>query len=50
LTLNKDLGDGLSVSASAISTNGKGKSDFASYLTAYDVAKNTVVLGLKYSF
>lgn len=50
LTLNKDLGDGLSASLSAISTNGKGKSDFASYLTSYDVAKNAVVAGLKYSF
>ena len=34
----------------AISTNGKGKGDFASYLTGYDVAKNTTVVGLKYSF
>ena len=50
LTLNKDMGDGLSASLSAISTNGKGKSDFASYLTSYDVTKNTVVLGVKYSF
>lgn len=50
LTLNKDLGNGLSASISAISTNGKGKSDFASYLTGYDVAKNTTVVGLKYSF
>jgi len=50
LTLNKDLGDGLSASVSAISTNGKGKGDFASYLTSYDAAKNTVVVGLKYSF
>lgn len=50
LTLNKDLGNGLSASLSAISTNGKGKSDFASYLTNYDTAKNTVVAGLKYSF
>lgn len=50
LTLNKDLGDGLSASVSAISTNGKGKSDFASYLTSYDVAKNALVVGVKYSF
>ena len=50
LTLNKDLGDGLSASLSAISTNGKGKGDFASYLTSYDVAKNAVVVGVKYSF
>jgi len=50
LTLNKDLGDGLSASLSAISTNVKGKSDFASYSTSYDVAKNAVVAGIKYSF
>ena len=50
LTLNKDLGDGLSASVSAISTNGKGKSDFASYASNYDVAKNAVVVGVKYSF
>lgn len=50
LTLNKDLGDGLSASVSAISTNGKGKGDFESYLTKYDIAKNAVVVGVKYSF
>jgi uncharacterized protein (TIGR02001 family) len=50
LTLNKDLGDGLSASISAISTNGKGKGDFASYATSYDVAKSAVVAGIKYSF
>ena len=50
LTLNKDLGNGLSASVSAISTNGKGKSPFASALTSYDTAKNTTVVGLKYSF
>lgn len=50
LTLNKDLGDGWSASVSAISTNGKGKAPFASALTSYDTAKNTTVVGLKYSF
>ena len=50
LTLNKDLGDGLSASVSAISTSGKGDSDFASYLTNYDAAKNAVVVGVKYAF
>jgi len=50
LTLNKDLGDGLSASVAAISTNVKGKSDFASYASSYDVAKNAVVVGVKYSF
>ena len=50
LTLNKDLGDGWSASISAISTNGKGKGPFESALTKYDTAKNTTVVGLKYSF
>jgi uncharacterized protein (TIGR02001 family) len=50
LTLNKDLGDGLSASLSAISTNVKGKGDFASFATGYDVAKNAVVVGVKYAF
>jgi uncharacterized protein (TIGR02001 family) len=50
LTLNKDLGNGLSASLSAISTSVKGKSDFASYATGYDVAKDAVVVGVKYSF
>jgi uncharacterized protein (TIGR02001 family) len=49
LTLNKDLGDGLAASISAISTNGKGKVPFAS-TSNFDTAKNTVVVGLKYSF
>jgi uncharacterized protein (TIGR02001 family) len=50
LTLNKDLGDGLSASVSAITTSGKGQSAFASYLTSYDTAKNAVVAGVKYAF
>ena len=50
LTLNKDLGDGLVASLSAISTNGKGKDAFKSLATSYDTAKNTVVVGVKYSF
>jgi uncharacterized protein (TIGR02001 family) len=50
LTLNKDLGDGLSASVSAITTSGKGISDFASYSTNYDTAKSAVVVGVKYSF
>jgi uncharacterized protein (TIGR02001 family) len=50
LTLNKDLGDGLSASISAIATSGKGQSAFASYLSNYDVAKDAVVVGVKYSF
>ena len=50
LTLNKDLGDGLSASVSAITTSGKGISDFASWSTNYDTAKDAVVVGVKYSF
>lgn len=47
LTLNKDLGDGLSASLSAISTNGK----TASWTyNGYNQAKNTLVAGVKYSF
>ncbi len=50
LTLNKDLGDGLSASVAAIRTNRKGDSNFASALTSYDTAKNALVVGVKYSF
>jgi len=50
LTLNKDLGDGLSASVSAITNSGKGQSAFGSYLTGYDTAKNALVVGVKYSF
>jgi len=50
LTLNKDLGDGLAVSVSAITTNGK-TADFTALSTAkYNAAKNITVVGLKYSF
>ena len=50
LTLNKDFGDGLVGTVSAISTNGAGKAAFGSALTNYDTAKSTVVVGVKYSF
>ena len=50
VTLNKDLGDGLSASVSAITTSGKGQTAFASNLTSYDTAKNAVVVGVKYTF
>lgn len=50
LTLNKDLGDGLVASLSAISTNGKGKGAFQSLASGYDTAKNALVVGVKYSF
>jgi uncharacterized protein (TIGR02001 family) len=47
LTLNKDLGDGLAASLSAISTNGK--TALWTY-NGYNQAKNTLVVGIKYSF
>jgi len=47
LTLGKDLGDGLSASVAAISTNGKA-TDYT--YNGYNTAKSAVVLGLKYSF
>ena len=50
LALNKDLGDGLSASVSAITNSGKGQSAFGSYLTGYDTAKDALVVGVKYSF
>jgi uncharacterized protein (TIGR02001 family) len=50
LTLNKDFGEGLVGSLSAISTNGKGKSVFASSVSSYDTAKSALVVGVKYSF
>ncbi len=50
LTLNKDLGDGLTASVAAIRTNRKGDTNFASNLTSYDTAKNTLVVGVKYGF
>jgi uncharacterized protein (TIGR02001 family) len=50
LTLNKDLGDGLTASVAAIRTNRRGDTNFASNLTSYDTAKNTLVVGVKYGF
>ena len=50
LTLNKDLGEGLSASVSAIALKGLDKTQFNSVLTNYNVAKNTLVVGVKYTF
>lgn len=50
MTLNKDLGDGLSASLSAISTNGKAANFQATSATSYNTAKNALVAGIKYSF
>jgi uncharacterized protein (TIGR02001 family) len=49
LTLNKDMGNGLVASVSAISTNG-GVAIKNLSTTGYDAAKSTVVVGVKYSF
>lgn len=49
LTLNKDLGDGLVASVSAIATNG-GVAIKNLSTTGYDGAKNALVVGVKYSF
>ncbi len=49
LTLNKDLGDGLSVSVSAITTNAK-SSFYYSPVNNYATGKNVTVVGVKYSF
>lgn len=48
LTLNKDLGDGLSASISAISTTGGSFYNYSS--VNYNAAKNITVVGVKYSF
>ena len=50
LTLNKDLGDGLTASVAAISTNGKAANFQATSASSYNTAKNTVVVGVKYAF
>ena len=50
LTLNKDLGDGLTASVAAISTNGKASTFQATSASSYNTAKNTVVVGVKYAF
>ncbi len=49
LTLNKDFGDGLSASVSAITTNAK-SSFYYSPLNNYATGKNVTVVGVKYSF
>ena len=50
LTLNKDLGDGLSASVAAIATNGNSANFKGSYTSGYDVSKSTLVVGVKYTF
>ena len=48
LTVNKDLGDGLSASLAAISTNAKNVDAFT--INNYNTAKNAVIVGVKYAF
>jgi uncharacterized protein (TIGR02001 family) len=50
LTLNKDLGDGLTASVAAISTTGNAKNFIDLSSTKYNAAKNAVVVGVKYAF
>ena len=52
LTLNKDLGDGLSASVAAISTNAKGGAGefYSSPYKSFNQGKNALVVGVKYSF
>ena len=51
LTLAKDLGNGLVVSAAAIGTNTKkGAAEFYSDSNNKDLGKSTLVVGLKYNF
>ena len=47
LTLNKDMGRGMTGSVSAIATNGK---EAAWTYNGYNLAKSAVVVGLKYTF
>ena len=50
LTVNKDLGEGLSASVAAIATNGNSTNFKNLSGTAYDASKSTLVVGVKYAF
>ena len=50
LTLNKDLGNGLSASVAAIATSGKKEVFETTSKSLYNTAKDAVVVGVKYSF
>lgn len=50
LTLAKDLGNGVSLTAAAITTNAKNNSNFLSNSTSVNTAKGTLVAGVKYTF
>jgi uncharacterized protein (TIGR02001 family) len=48
LTLNKDLGNGLTANVAAIATSVKDEAGYT--VNGYNTAKNAVVVGVKYSF
>ena len=50
LTLTKDLGNGLSASVAAISTNVKDNVYYSTNTLGYNTAKEALVVGVKYSF
>ena len=50
LTLTKDLGNGLSASVAAISTNVKDNVYYSTNTPGYNTAKEALVVGVKYSF
>jgi len=50
LTLTKDLGNGLSASVAAISTNVKDNAYYSTNTPGYNTAKEALVVGVKYSF
>jgi uncharacterized protein (TIGR02001 family) len=50
LTLAKDMGNGISTTISAVSTSVKNKTNFLSNKTNYNAAKDTLVVGVKYTF
>jgi hypothetical protein len=50
LTLNKDLGEGLSASVAAIATNGNSANFKDLSGSKYDASKSTLVVGVKYTF
>jgi len=50
LTVAKDVGNGLSITAAGIVTNANSNSNYVSSSTSYHQGKSAVVLGLKYGF
>jgi uncharacterized protein (TIGR02001 family) len=50
LTINKDLGDGLSASVAAIATTGDKDKYQSNSASSFNAAQNAVVVGVKYTF